>query len=68
MSDSARERGQAVYKKLFGDRRESKPDDTALDDFTIEHLFADVWSRPKLQMRQRSRITVTLRRSIGERS
>ena len=60
MNNSARERGQAVYKKLFGEERESKPDDTALDDFTIEHLFADVWSRPNLQMTQRSMITVAL--------
>jgi 4-carboxymuconolactone decarboxylase len=66
MSDSARERGQAVYKKLFGEERESKPDDTALDDFTIEHLFADVWSRPNLQMRERSMITVALLAASGE--
>jgi 4-carboxymuconolactone decarboxylase len=65
MSDSARERGQAVYKKLFGDQRESNPEDTALDDFTIEHLFADVWSRPNLQMRQRSMITVALLAALG---
>ena len=68
MSDSAKESGQAVYKKLFGEERESKPDDTALDDFTIEHLFADVWSRPNLEMRQRSLITVGVARRIGQRS
>ena len=65
MNNSARERGQAVYKKLFGEKRESKPDDTALDDFTIEHLFTDVWSRPNLQMRQRSMITVALLAALG---
>ena len=65
MSDSAKERGQAVYKKLFGEERESKPDDTALDGFTIEHLFADVWSRPNLQMSQRSMITVALLAALG---
>jgi 4-carboxymuconolactone decarboxylase len=65
MSDSAKESGQAVYKKLFGEERESKPDDTALDDFTIEHLFADVWSRPNLEMRQRSIITVALLAGLG---
>lgn len=65
MSDSAREKGQAVYKKLFGEERESKPDDTALDDMTIDHLFAGVWSRPNLQMRQRSMITVALLAALG---
>jgi alkylhydroperoxidase/carboxymuconolactone decarboxylase family protein YurZ len=54
-----------VCKKLFGEERKSKPDDTALDNFTIEHLFADVWSRPNLQMRQRSMITVALLAASG---
>jgi 4-carboxymuconolactone decarboxylase len=65
MSDSARERGQAIYKKLFGDEREFKPDDTALDEFTIDHLFAGVWSRPQLPIRQRSLITVALLAALG---
>jgi 4-carboxymuconolactone decarboxylase len=65
MNDSAKERGQAVYKKLFGEERESKPDDTALDDMTIEHLFANVWSRPNLPMRERSIITVALLAALG---
>jgi 4-carboxymuconolactone decarboxylase len=47
-------------------RCESKPNDTALDDFTIEHLFADVWSRPNLEMRQRSMITVALLAALGK--
>ena len=65
MNDNARERGQAVYKKLFGEEKESKTDDTALDDMTIEHLFADVWSRPNMQMRERSVITVALLAALG---
>ena len=65
MSGDARERGQAVYKKLFGEERKPKHDDTALDDFTIDHLFADVWSRPKLPMRQRSLITMALLAALG---
>jgi 4-carboxymuconolactone decarboxylase len=65
MSDSARERGQVVYKQLFGEKREPKPHDTAIDDFTIEHLFADVWSRPNLEMRQRSMITVAMLAVLG---
>ena len=65
MSGRARERGQAVYTKLFGEKGESKPDDTALDGMTIEHLFADVWSRADLQMRQRSIIPVALLAASG---
>jgi len=40
MSDSARERGQAVYKKLFGREKKFERDHTALDEFTVDHLFA----------------------------
>jgi alkylhydroperoxidase/carboxymuconolactone decarboxylase family protein YurZ len=58
-------RGQAAYKQLFGDEREFKCDETAVDDFTIEHPFADVWSRPNLQMRERSMITVALLAASG---
>ena len=65
MSDNARERGQAIYKQLFGDEKKFKPDDTALDEFTIDHLFADVWGRPELPMRQRSMITVALLAALG---
>jgi 4-carboxymuconolactone decarboxylase len=65
MNDNARERGQAAYKKLFGEERESQPDDTALDDMTIEHLFADVWSRPNLPMRERSMITLAMLAAVG---
>jgi 4-carboxymuconolactone decarboxylase len=65
MNDSARERGQAVYKKLFGEEREFNPDDTALDHMTIDHLFADVWSRPNLQMHERSMIRVALLAALG---
>jgi 4-carboxymuconolactone decarboxylase len=65
MSDSARERGQAVYKKLFGEERKSKPGDIVLDEFTIDHLFANVWSRPNLEMCQRSMITVALLAALG---
>jgi 4-carboxymuconolactone decarboxylase len=65
MSDSARERGQAVYKKLFDRKKKFERDHTALDEFTIDHLFADVWSRPNLEMRQRSMITVALLAALG---
>ena|SRR6266478_3845396 len=65
MSDSARERGQAVYKKLFGRKKKFERDHTALDEFTTDHLFANVWGRPNLEMRQRSIITVALLAALG---
>src|SRR5919202_149911 len=65
MSDDARERGQARYEQLFGKKRKFGPDDTSLDEFTVDHLFANVWSRPQLEMRQRSMITVALLAALG---
>jgi 4-carboxymuconolactone decarboxylase len=65
MTDDSRERGQAMYEQLFGKKRKFGPDATSLDEFTIDHLFANVWSRPQLEMRQRSMITVALLAALG---
>ena len=66
MHDSeAREKGQVQYKELFGKKRKRSEDDTALDEFTLDHLFANVWSRPQLSMPQRSMITVALLAALG---
>jgi 4-carboxymuconolactone decarboxylase len=59
------QRGQDQYRRLFGKERESREYDTDLDDFTIKHLFANVWSRPQLSMRERSMITVALLAALG---
>ena len=39
MSDSARERGQAAYKKLFGKKKKFERDQAVLDEFTIQHCL-----------------------------
>ena len=55
-----REKGQQEYKKLFKEERKDRPTDTALDAMTIEHVFANVWSRPQLSTHERSIITVAM--------
>jgi 4-carboxymuconolactone decarboxylase len=62
-----RERGQEVYERVFG-RRKSNFDDL-LDDFTIDHLFANVWSRDEhLSTVDRSKITVAMLAALGRDS
>ena len=59
MADSERySRGAAKMKELFG----AEPRPGAMqEDFlqvTVEHLFGDIWSRPGLELRERSLITM----------
>lgn len=64
MENSDRERGQEFYERVFG-RRKSEFDDL-LDDFTIDHLFANVWSRDaRLSTVDRSKITVAMLAALG---
>lgn len=63
-NDSAVKRGQDTYQRLFGEK--SSDDQTGLRQFTIAHLFADIWSREEqLPMRDRSMITVALLAAQG---
>src|SRR5262249_1531544 len=53
------QRGAAKMKELFG--AEPQPG-LMQEDFlniTVEHLFGDIWTRPGLELRERSMITVT---------
>jgi 4-carboxymuconolactone decarboxylase len=63
--DEAWQKGQTQYAKLFGEERKPSENETALDQFTITHLFAKVWSRKQLSMPQRSMITVALLAALG---
>src|SRR5258705_7064555 len=59
MSDANRfEKGAAVIQKLFGasPSRLSMPED--FRKITVENLFGDIWSRPCLELTERSIITI----------
>lgn len=68
MYRNIREKGQQEYKKLFKEERNDRPTDTALDAMTIEHVFANVWSRPQLSTIERSMITVAILTALGRDS
>jgi 4-carboxymuconolactone decarboxylase len=64
MENPLRERGQEVYERVFGHQKSDFDD--LLDNFTIDHLFANVWSRnEELSTVDRSKITVAILASLG---
>jgi len=53
------EKGSAIVSKLFGSGGGRA---TLSEDFrkiTVEHLFGNIWSRPGLELQERSMITLT---------
>ena len=57
-------KGLAMYKKYFGE--ENKEELTGLRAFTINHLFANIWSRKEhLSIPERSMITLSLLAAQG---
>jgi 4-carboxymuconolactone decarboxylase len=64
MENSVRERGQEFYERVFGHQKSDFDD--LLDNFNMDHLFANVWSRDeKLSTVDRSKITVAVLASLG---
>ena len=65
MSDpEKRERGLATFERVMTFRPPEMQDNPFLDS-TIEHLFADVWARPGLGIRERRLITLTTLICLG---
>lgn len=66
MAESERyKKGAEVMEKIFG--RPLKPG-AMQEDFmklTVENLFGDVWSRPGLELQERSMITVSALAILG---
>ena len=59
------EKGMAVVQKLFGAAagRASLPEDFMR--ITVENLFGDIWSRPGLELAERSMITLSVLAVLG---
>jgi 4-carboxymuconolactone decarboxylase len=51
-------RGVAKRKELFGDQWQPAIMQEDFLNITVEHLFGDIWTRPGLELRERSMITV----------
>ncbi|HME71312.1 MAG TPA: carboxymuconolactone decarboxylase family protein [Myxococcota bacterium] len=59
-----RERGVAAFERVMGFKPPALPGDVFLDA-TLDHLFADVWTRPGLSVRDRRIVTLTVLICLG---
>ncbi len=65
MSDTdKRQKGMAKFAEVMQFAAPDLPGDLFLDS-TIEHLFAEVWARPGLGVRERRLITLTILICLG---
>ncbi len=71
MSDSARERGMKVRREVLGDEHvdraiERTTEHTAdFQDFITRYAWGEIWSRPGLDRRTRSCVTLTALVALG---
>jgi 4-carboxymuconolactone decarboxylase len=71
MSDEAHERGMKVRREVLGDEHvdaavEKTTEFTAdFQDFITRYAWGDIWSRPGLDRRTRSAITLTALVAVG---
>ncbi len=62
--DDKRARGRAAFEEVMGFAVPPVQGDAFLDA-TVEHLFADLWTRPGLAVRDRRLITLTVLMMFG---
>ena len=65
MNEDAATRGIELYKKLRLPRSSGPALPESFRRMSMEHLFGDVWTRPGLELSQRSMITVTTLAALG---
>jgi 4-carboxymuconolactone decarboxylase len=67
MTDQAQyDRGVARLKELFGDDYAATPKGDEFMDNTTGYLFGDIWTRPGLELQQRSLITCSVLVALGK--
>ena len=64
MSDEQRAKGLEWFDKVMGFRPPVIPEDPFLDS-TVDHLFANVWARPGLGVKERRIATLVILMQIG---
>lgn len=65
MNDDAMARGVELYKRLGLPRSTGPALPDSFRQMSMEHLFGTVWTRPGLELPQRSMITVTTLAALG---
>lgn len=64
MSDEQRARGLEWFDRVMGFKPPAIPNDPFLDS-TMDHLFADVWARPGLGVKERRIATLVVLMQLG---
>jgi 4-carboxymuconolactone decarboxylase len=64
MADGGREKGREWFEKVMGFPPPQVAGDAFLDA-TLDHLFAEVWARPGLSLRDRRLVTLTVLMCLG---
>jgi 4-carboxymuconolactone decarboxylase len=64
VSDEQRAKGLEWFDRVMGFRPPAIPDDPFLD-CTVDHLFADLWSRPGLGVKERRIATLVVLMQLG---
>lgn len=64
MSEDQREKGLEWFDKVMGFKPPVIPNDPFLDS-TVDHLFANVWARPGLGIKERRIATLVILMQIG---
>ena len=60
MSDEKREKGLDILEQLCGDRDAINNFPDKFLDYTLEHLFGDVWQGDALALQERELVTCTI--------
>ncbi len=69
MSDSDRRaRGRAMFEEVMRFPAPEQQEGDLFFDQTLDHLFADVWARKALSVRERRLITLTVLACLGNES
>ena len=69
MTEDRLQRGRTRMKELFGESHEPpKKLEGDFIDITLEHLLGDIWTRPGLELRERSMITCTALVVLGNQT
>jgi len=67
MADDRRERGEAMMKKVYaGDVAVPPAGASAFADVMLEQLFAEIWTREALSVRDRRLLTMGVIAALGE--
>ena len=60
MSNEKREKGRALLEQLCGDAGAINAFPDKFLDYTLEHLFGDVWQGDALELQERELVTCTI--------